>query len=147
MPGLVHRDERSKSRFLTSHLSDPPPLPSTARKGNKLIGRIISWIHEAAHTDIVQPAKKTWKREFWRRDIPKPRFTAFRLKDARLYAGGTPKVQTGTGQNGLRWKCWRIRFFNQLGRSVELPKASLCLAYPHTPVIGRSHILSFGITS
>ena len=82
--------------------------------------------------------EKLWKREFFWKDIPKQRFTAFRLRNARSYAGETPKVQTGAEQNGSRWRYWRIRFCDQLGREGEFSKSIIFLDYPqytHKPIL------------
>ena len=64
--------------------------------------------------------KKLWKQEFCWKDIPRLRFRVFRLRNARSFAGQTLKGQTGVEQNGLRWRYWRTRFYDQLGREDEL---------------------------
>jgi hypothetical protein len=66
-----------------------------------------------------------WKREFYWKDIPKLRFMASQLRNARSYAEQTLKVQTGAEQSGLCWEYRRIRFYGQLGRKVEMLKEGI----------------------
>jgi hypothetical protein len=44
------------------------------------------------------------------------------LVNARSFAEQTLKVQAGAGQNGLRWRYWRINYDLQLEREGELMK-------------------------
>jgi len=78
--------------------------------------RIILWIDGEADTDIARAARKSWKQEFCRKDIPKLRFRAFRPKSARSYAEPMPKVQMSAEQDGLRWKYCKIKSYARLGR-------------------------------
>jgi hypothetical protein len=94
--------------------------PSVHRPQVEQIDRRISlWIHEKADTNIARAARKLWKRGFFWKDIPKQRFTAFRPRNARSYAEPMPRVQMVAEKNGLRWRFWRIRFYDQLGGKVQ----------------------------
>jgi len=53
-------------------------------------------------------------------------FNFSRLRSARAYAEQTLKVQTDAERKGSRWRYWRIRLYDQLGRKVEVSKSSIC---------------------